>query len=409
MKRVTKTMIKDKSAPVKPTDGSVDYKKIKKNPNAALLMQDVKTQGARRLSNAMINGFEHTQVILREVETNDRSAPKILEIMPLHRNPRPDIMTELRQRSQSKDLGLKHTPNEKVKDRSTPKIDASLKVETKSKRKKKLLTDIKAVGARNLANKEIKGFEHTNVTLKEVEPNDRSAPHITKDDVTPLKTNPQPTVMAELRRRSMSSDGNMITTLTPTPEKRDRSEPRTDMIADELSASTTSSSSVKSPARRELLVDIKVKANRKLSNAAIKGFEGVTVLREVDGKDVSDKSAPVVVPVTEPDSSSAKSDSKTNTTNNTKKQSSEEKKITSPPAPQAVGVEDSVSGKEKEEVNQNQGKAKKAGILAAIILILTCAACFTRKSSSKTLSGSSNGGVSGANSIDEQTQQTNVL
>ena len=342
-------MIKDKSAPSVPTDGSVDYKKIKKNKQTSQLLTDVKTRGARRLSNSMINGFQHTQVILREVETNDRSAPKILEITPLHRNPRPAVMSELRKRSESKDLGLKHTPTEKVRDRSLPNIDVNIKVETKSKKKKKLLADVKAVGARNLANKEIKGFEHTNIVLKEVETNDRSTPSVEAKEITPLKKNPRPAVLEEIRRRSVSSDGCMMNTLSPTPEKRDRSEPCKEIMCEDINGAK------RSTPRRELLVDIKVKANRKLSNAAIKGFEGVPVLREVDGHNMADKSAPAIDLNKRNGVSSSAQDSKRSTT---KRVDNDEPK------------------------KADQSNAKAAGILAAIVLILTCAACFTKKESS---------------------------
>ena len=107
------------------------------------------------MSNSLIQGFEHTHVVLREVRTDDRSAPVVLEITPLHRNPRPAVMAELRGRAESKDLGLRKTPNKSRKDRSAPKIQSGVQVDSSGRKRKDLLSDVKSVAARNLANRQI--------------------------------------------------------------------------------------------------------------------------------------------------------------------------------------------------------------------------------------------------------------
>ena len=331
-----------------------------------------------------------THVNLRQVETSDKSAPVVLEIMPLHSNStkRPAVMNEIRTRSDSESrMGLKPTPEKSIKDRSAPKVDGISDVLSGTSKRKEMLTDVRAVGAHNLAVKEIKGFEHTNVVLAEVDTDDRSKPVVKAEDVGTLKKNPQPAVMDELRVRSASVDGGDLTkTLSPPPERRDRSEPNKEIMAE-----ATSSSQKNHGARKELLMDVTVRANRKLSNAAIKGFEGTPMLREVAEKDVADSSAPVVASSGDQETTqektketSSKADgngssiknTSTSSNNGSGKVESEETSTTTEPTAAARA--------DDEDDDDDDGKTtkKKAGILATIVLILTCAICFSKKKKS---------------------------
>ncbi|MEE3099770.1 MAG: hypothetical protein VX463_08355, partial [Pseudomonadota bacterium] len=255
----------------------------------------------------------------------------------------------------SRDLGLKKTP--KKSDRSAPRIDPGLRVDGSGRRRKELLGDVRSVAARNLANRQIKGFEHTGeVVLRETETVDKSAMRVRPDELGLLRKNPQPTVMQELRKRSVSSDGNLVKTLNPTPEKRDRSEPNRELAAAERAASPSGGGGGGPSARRELLLDVTLKANRRLSNSAIRGFEGVAVLREVDSQEVSDKSAPAVQ----------------------HKQNGQNGGAASPSSSRGAGAPGKAPAGAKGAA-EDGAAGKKAGILAAIIMILTCAACFSRR------------------------------
>ena len=189
---------------------------MKTTKSYKLALMDAASIGARRASNAQLKSYESTGVVLKESETNDKSAPVLpdkeeLKKTPIKKSVRKEMIQELRKRSLSADKDLRHVKSALIRDRSSPEIKpseiSSVEMKSKHKKRKDLLTEVKAKGARRLSNSQIKGFSFVDIILKDTQTNDKSKPVLPKSDelkgkIT-TKKNVRKDMVKEIRRRSL--------------------------------------------------------------------------------------------------------------------------------------------------------------------------------------------------------------